>query len=71
MHRVISVLKQRGSKHEKDLMEFEVTSSAGIEVLGPFEDIENLMSGPARRIHQIVKEKAERDFIQEAVAGKI
>ena len=71
MHRVISVLKQRGSKHEKDLMEFEVTSSAGIEILGPFKDIENLMSGSARRIRRIVEEKAERDFIQEAVAGKI
>jgi circadian clock protein KaiC len=71
MHRVISVLKQRGSKHEKDLMEFEVISSAGIKVLGPFKDVENLMSGSARRIRRIIEEKVERDFIQEAVAGKI
>jgi len=71
MHRLISVLKQRGSKHEKDLMEFEVTTEAGIEVLGPFKGVENLMSGSARRIRRIVEKKAERDFIQEAAAGKI
>ena len=70
MHRVISVLKQRGSGHEKDLMEFEV-SSAGMEVLGPFKGIENLMSGSARRIHHIGGKEAERDFIQEAVEGRI
>ncbi len=71
MHRAIGVLKQRGSKHEKDLMEFRVTSSAGIKVLGPFEGVENLLGGPARRIYPISRKKAERDFIQEAVAGKI
>ncbi|MBN2594166.1 MAG: circadian clock protein KaiC [Sedimentisphaerales bacterium] len=75
MHRVISVLKQRGSKHEKDLMEFEVTSSAGITVLGPFKGIENLMNGTARRILQMElgngRKEAERDFIAEAAAGKI
>ena len=71
MHRLISVLKQRGSKHEKDLMEFEVTTETGIEILGPFRDVENLMSGSARRIRRIGEEKAERDFIQEAVAGRI
>ena len=73
MHRVISVLKQRGSKHEKDLMEFEVIPSAGIEVIGPFRDVENLMNGSARRIFRtgLSKEAAERDFIAEAAAGKI
>jgi len=72
MHRLMSVLKQRGSIHKKDLMEFEVTPELGVNILGPFKDIENLMSGFARRTRQISdEEEAERDFIQEAVAGKI
>jgi len=71
MHRLISVLKQRGSKHKKDLMEFEVTTEAGISIIGPFESVENLMSGFARRIYRISEEEAERDFIQEAAAGRI
>jgi circadian clock protein KaiC len=73
MHRLISVLKQRGSMHKKDLMEFEVTPESGVNIMGPFKGVENLMSGSARKIHQIGfgKKEAERDFIQEAVAGKI
>ncbi len=73
MHRLMSVLKQRGSMHKKDLMEFEVTTEDGISIIGPFEGVENLMSGSARRIHQMGfgKEKAERDFIAEAAAGRI
>jgi circadian clock protein KaiC len=72
MHRLISVLKQRGSMHKKDLMEFEVSTESGINILGPFKDVENLMSGFARRIRQIRdKKEAEKDFIQEMVAGRI
>jgi circadian clock protein KaiC len=70
MHRLISVLKERGSMHKKELMEFEITKKAGVEIIGPFEGVENLMSGFARRIRQMKKE-AERDFIADAVAGKI
>jgi len=72
MHRLISVLKQRGSKHKRELMEFEITAETGITILSPFEGVENLMSGSARRISRMIaEEKTERDFIQEAVAGKI
>ena len=75
MRRLVSVLKQRGSMHKKDLMEFEVTTDAGVKILGPFEGIENLMSGSARRT-QIrfggpPQAEVERDFIEEAVAGRI
>lgn len=71
MRRLLSVLKQRGSMHKKELMEFEVTPS-GLKILGPFEGIENLMSGSARRIQiKFGEEEAERDFIAEAAAGKI
>ncbi len=71
MRRLLSVLKQRGSEHKKELMEFEV-SSKGVRILGPFEGIENLMSGSARRIQvQFGEEQAERDFIAEAAAGRL
>lgn len=53
MHRLMSVLKQRGSMHKKDLMEFEITTESGVNIIGPFKGVENLMSGSARRIHQI------------------
>jgi len=72
MRRLLSVLKQRGSMHEKELMEFEVTPTKGLQILGPFEGIENLMSGSARKIQlKFGEEDAERDFIAEAAAGRI
>ena len=71
MRRLLSVLKQRGSMHKKELVEYEVTPN-GMKILGPFEGIENLMSGSARKIHiKFGEEEAERDFIAEAAAGKI
>jgi len=72
MRRLLSVLKQRGSMHKKELVEFEVNPTNGVQILGPFEGIENLMSGSARKIQiKFGEEQAERDFIGEAVAGKI
>jgi len=73
MHRLISALKERGSMHKRDLMEFEITEESGVDIIGPFKDAENLMSGFARRIRQmgLNKEEAERDFIAEVAAGKI
>ena len=71
MRRLISVLKQRGSMHKKELMEFMITAS-GLNIIGPFEGIENLMTGSARKIQvRFGEEDAERDFIAEAVAGRI
>ena len=72
MRRLMSVLKQRGSMHKKDLVEFEVTTESGVNIIGPFKNVENLMSGSARRIQiGFGEEEAERDFIGEAVAGRI
>jgi circadian clock protein KaiC len=72
MRRLLSVLKQRGSMHKKELVEFEVSPTEGMQILGPFEGIENLMSGSARKIQiKFGEEEAERDFIAEAVAGRI
>ncbi len=75
MRRLISVLKQRGSMHKKELTEFEV-SPEGVRMLGQFEGIENLMSGSARKIQvrfndEEQQEQAERDFIGEAATGRI
>ena len=71
MRRLINILKQGGSMHRKELMEFEITPAKGLHILGPFEGVENLISGAARRQVKFGEEKAERDFIQEAVAGRI
>ena len=72
MRRLLSVLKQRGSMHKKDLMEFEVTTESGVNIVGPFSGVENLMSGSARKIQiRFGEEEAERDFIGEAAAGRI
>ena len=50
MRRLLSVLKQRGSRHKKKLMEFEINPQKGMVILKPFEGVENLMSGSARRV---------------------
>jgi circadian clock protein KaiC len=73
MRRLVSVLKQRGSMHKKELMEFEITKKAGVEIVGPFRDVENLMSGFARRIRQmrLDKEEVGKDIIADIAAGKI
>ncbi len=47
--RGIVVLKMRGSGHDRNIREFEITSS-GIKVSAPFTEYEGLMSGsPTRR----------------------
>ena len=63
--RLLSVLKQRGSKHKKELMEFEIIPK-GMHILRAFEGVENLMSGSAKRIQIRFDEKeAEQEFIEE------
>ncbi len=71
MHRLLGVLKVRGSNHQKELMEFGITN-AGMEILGPFKGVENLMTGSARKIQINFNEKnAEEEFIKENKQGKI
>ena len=54
------------------MMEFEVTTEAGVSIIGPFEGVENLMSGSARKIQiKFSEEEAERDFVAEAAAGRV
>ncbi len=71
MRRLLSVLKQRGSMHNKELMEFEIAGK-GLRILGPFQGVENLMSGSARRIEiRFDEEEAEREFMKESTKGRI
>jgi len=48
--RALSILKMRGSNHDKDIREFEITSS-GIAILKKFEGQEGIMTGrPTRAV---------------------
>jgi len=71
MRRLLSVLKQRGSMHKKELMEYEI-GPKGLNILGPFEGVENLMSGSARKVEiRFDEEEAEREFMKESTKGRI
>jgi circadian clock protein KaiC len=50
--RAISILKMRGSDHDKSLREYRITS-AGLEVLEPFEGVQGIITGTPteRRLH--------------------
>ncbi len=72
MRRLVSVLKQRGSRHKKELMEFEITPKTGMNILGPFEGVENLMSGSARMVKiRFDETEAETEFLEESRSGRI
>ncbi len=49
VHKALLVLKMRGSDHDKDIRQFDITSR-GIEVRSRFEGHEGIMSGSARRM---------------------
>ena len=68
MRRLLTVLKARGSPHQKDLVEFEIGEN-GMEIIGPFSGVENLLSGSARRIE--VTFSPEEEFIKKSEIGKI
>jgi circadian clock protein KaiC len=56
MRRLVSVLKERGSNHKKELIEFNITKN-GIEILKPLIGFEGLMSSSARKIGSHIDEK--------------
>jgi circadian clock protein KaiC len=43
--RALSVLKMRGSDHDKSVREFRITAGAGMEVLQPFEEYDTVLTG--------------------------
>ena len=49
INRALLVLKMRGSNHDKDIRQYEITSR-GIEVRAPFEGREGIMSGSPRQM---------------------
>jgi len=49
VHKALLVLKMRGSDHDKDIRQFEITPR-GVEVRAPFEGREGIMSGSPRRM---------------------
>ena len=48
MKKALSVLKSRGSNHDKEIREFEITDK-GIEVKVAIKGYENVLVGNARR----------------------
>jgi len=61
--RAISVLKVRGSDHDKSLREYHITS-AGIEVMEPFEGVQGIVTGtPTER-----RVRGELDRLEELAA---
>ena len=72
MRRLVSILKQRGSMHRKELMEYEIDPKKGMHILGPFKGVENLMGGSAKRVEiRFDETDAERAFIEESKIGMI
>jgi circadian clock protein KaiC len=43
--RALSVLKMRGSNHDKSVREFHITAETGLEVLQPFEEYDTVLTG--------------------------
>jgi len=61
IRKAISVLKMRGSQHEKGIIEFHITSD-GITIEEKFEALEGLLAGSARRIGKTTAEKLKDEF---------
>jgi circadian clock protein KaiC len=66
MRKAMTVLKMRGSGHDKSLREYEITGE-GIKVGAPFSQYEGIMTGSARRLTS-TQEAVER--FSQAFAGK-
>ncbi len=47
--RALSVLKMRGSQHDKDVREYEITSSGGLNILDTFAGQEGILTGRPSR----------------------
>jgi len=66
LRKALTVLKIRGSDHDKQLREFEITSE-GIRVEAPFKDLEGLLTGTPRRTGE---ERFAEAFAKVARKGK-
>ena len=52
MRKALLVLKLRGSEHDKDIRQYEITPT-GIEVQAKFEGREGIMSGSPRMAQRV------------------
>jgi len=52
LRKALTILKIRGSDHDKSLREFEITST-GVKISLPFKDYEGLLTGSPRRIPEL------------------
>jgi len=65
LRRALAVIKMRGSAHDKDLREYEITSG-GFTIGAPFSGYEGIMSGSARRAPKV---EAAVDRFSAALGG--
>jgi len=63
MKKLVAVLKQRGSGHDKALREYEVTSS-GIIVGKSYKAFEGLLSGQTRKTMRTTEELLKQEFVK-------
>jgi circadian clock protein KaiC len=49
--RAVSMLKMRGSNHDKGVREYRIESEGGVQILEPFADYDSVLSGPIQAKH--------------------
>lgn len=49
--RAVSMLKMRGSNHDKGVREYRIESEGGIQILEPFANYDSVLSGPIQPTH--------------------
>jgi circadian clock protein KaiC len=49
--RAVSVLKMRGSNHDKEIREYHIQAETGVQILVPFANYDSVLSGPAQPSH--------------------
>jgi circadian clock protein KaiC len=71
VRKAITVLKMRGSAHDKRLREYEITQR-GIEILAPFGGLEGITTGTARRVSKSIDDLIRKfdETIPENGAGE-
>jgi len=66
MRRGLTVLKMRGSRHDKDIREYTIDGT-GMHIGNPFRDITGIISGSPTRIQQSELGRISELFEEEKV----
>ena len=69
MRRGLTVLKMRGSRHDKDIREYTIDGT-GMHIGKPFRDITGIISGSPTRIQQGELGRISELFEEEKVGTK-